>query len=62
MIINIMEPIFFVNSNDGFTILDDDTMIESVENRILFFDSSKLHNSTNCTNEKVRVNINFNFI
>tara|TARA_R110000803_G_scaffold73182_1_gene136956 strand:- start:15 stop:509 length:495 start_codon:yes stop_codon:yes gene_type:complete len=54
--------IFFLNSNDGFTILNDNINIKSIANRILFFDSSKSHNSTNCTNEKVRVNINFNYI
>lgn len=53
--------IFFVNSNDGFTILDDDTKIESIENRILFFDSTKLHNSSHCTDDHARVNININY-
>jgi hypothetical protein len=53
--------IFYVNTNNGFTILEDGTKIESVENRLLMFDPSKLHNSTNCTDEKRRVNINFNY-
>ena len=53
--------IFYVNTNNGFTILEDGTKIESVENRILFFDAYKMHNSTNCTDEKIRVNINFNY-
>ena len=53
--------IFYVNTNNGFTILEDGTKIESIENRLLMFDPSKLHNSTNCTDEKRRVNINFNY-
>jgi hypothetical protein len=53
--------IFYVNTNNGFTILEDGTKIESIENRLLMFDPSKLHNSTNCTDEKCRVNINFNY-
>lgn len=53
--------IFYINSNNGFTILHDGTKIESVANRILFFNSSLLHNSTHCTDKKVRININFNY-
>lgn len=50
-----------LNTCDGYTILEDGTKIESVANRILFFDPSKLHGSTNCTNDKARFNINFNY-
>jgi hypothetical protein len=53
--------IFYLNTNDGLTILEDGTKVESVENRILLFDPSKPHNSTTCTNDKCRVNVNFNF-
>ena len=53
--------IFYLNTNDGFTILEDGTKVESIENRILLFDPSKPHNSTTCTNDKCRVNVNFNF-
>jgi len=56
-----MGAIYYVNSNDGFTVLEDGTEIESVANRILIFDPSLPHYSTHCTDEKVRVNINFNF-
>jgi hypothetical protein len=53
--------IFYLNTNDGLTTLEDGTKIESVENRILLFDPSKIHNSTTCTNDKCRVNININY-
>ena len=53
--------IYYVNSNDGFTVLEDGTKIESIENRILLFDPSLDHNSTNCTDQHGRVNINLNF-
>ena len=53
--------IFYVNTNNGVTALEDGTEIESIENRLLLFDSSKKHNSTSCTDAKVRVNINFNY-
>jgi hypothetical protein len=53
--------LFYINNNNGFTRLDDGTKIESVENRGLFFDGGIQHNSSTCTNERVRVNINFNY-
>lgn len=53
--------IFYLNTNNGLTILEDGTEVESIENRLLLFDSSKLHHSTTCTNDKCRVNINFNY-
>ena len=53
--------IFYINSNDGFTKLKDGTIIESIENRGLFFDPSIEHNSSTCTNEFGRININFNY-
>jgi hypothetical protein len=53
--------IFYINTNNGFTILEDGTKIQSVANRLLKFDGSKLHKSTTCTDEKVRVNIGFNY-
>ena len=53
--------IFYVNTNDGFTILNDGTKVKSVANRLLMFEAHKEHQSTNCTDEKARVNINFNY-
>jgi len=54
--------LFYINTNDGLTILDDGTEVESVENRLILFDSSKPHNSTTCTNTTCRITINFNYI
>jgi hypothetical protein len=53
--------VFYVNTNDGFTIFDNGTKIESIANRILFFDPSIPHSSTNCTDKSARININFNY-
>lgn len=53
--------IYYINSNDGNTILSDGTMVESIENRLLLFDPSKPHQSTHCTDENYRMNINFNY-
>ena len=54
--------IIYINSNDGFTRLGDGTIIETIENRALFFDSSIPHNSTTCTNAEGRINININYL
>jgi len=54
--------IFYINNNNGTTILDNKKEIKSIENRILFFDPSKKHDSRNCTDQKIRVNININYL
>jgi hypothetical protein len=54
--------VFYVNSNDGYTQFVNGPRVESVENRIVIFDSSQKHFGTTCTNQKRRVVINFNFI
>lgn len=53
--------IFYLNTNDGLTILENNVAVESIENRLLLFDPSKIHRSTTCTNSICRANINFNF-
>jgi hypothetical protein len=53
--------IFYINSNNGFTKLECGTKIKSIENRALFFNTSKKHNSTTCTDKEARVNININY-
>ncbi len=53
--------IFYLNDNDGLTVLEDGTEIKSVANRLLLFDSSKPHHSTTTTNADRRLNINFNY-
>jgi len=54
--------IFYFNTCDGYTHFEDGTKVESVENRMLFFDASTLHGSTNTTDSKHRMNINFNYL
>ena len=54
--------IYYVNSNDGVTILEDGTEIESIANRLVIFDQKTRHTGTTCINQKVRCLINFNYI
>ena len=53
--------LLYINTNDGYTKLHDGTKIDSIRNRVLIFDSSTLHLSTNCTNDWARLNINLNY-
>ena len=56
-----MVAIYYVNTNDGYTEFDDGTQVESIENRLVLFNSETLHTGTTCTNAKVRCVINFNY-
>jgi len=53
--------IYYINSNDGFTVLEDGTKVESKANRVLLFDPCSIHNSTSCSDTQARLNINFNY-
>ena len=52
--------IYYVNSNDGYTMFDTQK-VESKGNRIVFFDADTVHSGTNSTDCKNRMVINFNY-
>ena len=53
--------IFYINTNNGYTLFEDGTKVESVANRMLTFPASTRHTGTNCTDHQTRVIINFNY-
>ena len=53
--------IFYLNTNNGFTIFEDKTKVNSVENRMIVFPASMKHSGATCTDTKERLVINFNF-
>ena len=53
--------LFYLNSNNGRTTLQDGTEVASVENRLLTFDSSTPHSSSTCSDASRRVNIIVNY-
>lgn len=59
---NCTTGIYYVNSNDGFTKFRDGTIVESVENRFVYFPSQLEHTGTYCTDKDFRCLINFNYI
>ena len=53
--------LYSLNTNNGFTMMEDGEKINSVANRMVLFDASKLHKSTTCSDENYRVNIVLNY-
>lgn len=53
--------IYYINTNDGYTLLEDGSKIESRENRIVLFEESSFYYETNCTDNSCRTNITFNY-
>ena len=53
--------VFYLNSNNGYTEFEDGTKVDSIENRIVFFDGSIPHNSSTCTDQKARAVISINY-
>jgi len=53
--------IFYINTNNGYTIFKDGTRVESVANRMVSFPANMEHAGTSCTDENIRVLLNFNY-
>ena len=53
--------ILYINTNNGWTEFEDGSKVESVENRMVVFDSRLKHRGVTCTDQKQRVLINFNY-
>ena len=54
--------IFYINTNNGFTTLIDGTTVNSIANRMVIFPAHMSHTGTTCTDQKIRVVINFNYL
>lgn len=53
--------IYYVNSNNGYTVFEDGSKIESVKNRLVLFQSQIRHSGTTCTDIYARLVLNLNF-
>jgi hypothetical protein len=53
--------LFFINTCDAPTTMEDGTEIEAIENRLLLFDPISEHSSSSPTNAPYRITINFNY-
>ena len=54
--------IFYINTNNGYTKFEDGTIVKSKANRMVTFPASMNHTGTTCTDQKIRVVINFNYL
>ena len=54
--------LFSFNTCDGYTGFADGTKVESVENRLILFDSLEEHFSTSTSNAQARINLNINYV
>ena len=53
--------IFYLNTNNGYTLFEDGTKVESIGNRLVTFDSHIKHSGTSCTDQKCRLVLNMNY-
>ena len=58
---DLMTGIYYINTNDGYTLFEDGTKCESVANRFVVFPCTTKHTATTCTSTRRRWLINFNF-
>ena len=53
--------VLYINTNNGYTLFEDGSKVESVANRYVSFPSNLKHTGTSCSDKKIRVIINFNY-
>jgi len=54
--------VLYFNTNDGYTEFEKEKkIVESLENRIVIFDSKLRHTGTTCTNDSKRIVLNLNY-
>ena len=58
---NITTSILYMNTNNGWTEFEGGDKIECVKNRLITFDSNLMHSGYTCTDQKIKMVINFNY-
>lgn len=53
--------IYYLNTNNGYTLFEDGTKVKSVENRMVLFPSNLYHTGTTCTDKQGRIILNINY-
>jgi len=54
--------VLYMNTNNGYTIFEDGTKVESVQNRFVTFPNSTRHAGSTCTDAPFRMILNFNYV
>ena len=58
---NCKTALLYINDNNGSTEFEAGETVLSKRNRLVEFDSNLKHRGTTCTDQNIRVNINFNY-
>jgi len=58
---NLKTAVYYVNTTNGPTLFEGGKEIESLENRLVVFDTNLVHSAVSQTDESARIVINFNF-
>ena len=58
---NLTTAIFYINTCNGYTLFENGEKVNSVENRLVQFDSNVKHTGTSCTDEMIRCVVNLNY-
>ena len=55
--------IYYLNTNNGYTLFEEgSTRVDSIANRLVIFDGSERHCGTSCTDQKLRMVLNINYL
>ena len=54
--------VYYLNTNNGYTLFEDGTKVNSVGNRVVMFDGNKEHCGISCTDQQTRVVLNLNYL
>ena len=54
--------IYYLNTNDGYTLFKSGEKVKSIGNRIVVFDGQLFHCGTTCTDQNIRSVLNINYI
>ena len=54
--------IFFINTNNGYTMFETGKKVPSVENRLVTFPNNLMHTGISQTDTKSRVTLNLNYL
>lgn len=53
--------IYYINTNNGYTLFNNGEKVDAVENRLVVFDSDRMHTGISSTDTSFRYVINFNY-
>ena len=60
--IDSLTAVYYLNSNNGYTEFESGESIDTVENRMVIFDSNLKHRGVSCTDQKRRIVLNINYV